>query len=150
MIVVVGHPRTGTSWVMQILRELGVSVIGSAYRNGFDIKHNPKGYWEDERWLSGEKDPSLFSNEFAAKINLRMAVENKVNLFGSIVLLCDRNRKESAKSQQKVFNKCSIERICNHDKRWHDLFIELAIPFTKIDFEITEEEKVKLTREAIS
>lgn len=150
MIVVVGHPRTGTSWVMQILRGLGVSVIGSANRDGFDIKYNEKGYWEDEEWLSGEKDPSLFSNKFAAKINLRMAVENKLNLTGSVVLLCDRDREESAKSQQKVFNKCSIERICKHDERWHDLFVKLGVLFTKIDFKMPEKEKVELIKEAVS
>ena len=47
MIVVTGSCRTGTSLMMQILREMEIPVVGQAFHDDFShIDLNPWGYWE--------------------------------------------------------------------------------------------------------
>lgn len=46
-IVVLTHPRTGSSLLMQTLRLLGVEVVGEFCRAGLPAEANPKGFYED-------------------------------------------------------------------------------------------------------
>jgi hypothetical protein len=46
MIVVTGTPRSGTSWMMQDLIELGFNVVGTKFSKRNKEILNPKGYWE--------------------------------------------------------------------------------------------------------
>lgn len=47
MIIVTGSCRTGTSLMMQILREMGIPIVGQAFHDDFShIDLNPWGYWE--------------------------------------------------------------------------------------------------------
>jgi hypothetical protein len=50
-IIVLTHPRTGSSLVMQTLRLLGVPVMGSAAHPQLPASANPKGYFEDQDLL---------------------------------------------------------------------------------------------------
>lgn len=47
LVVVLCHPRTGSSLLMQTLRHLGMSVIGQRWRDTLPVEANPAGYWED-------------------------------------------------------------------------------------------------------
>jgi hypothetical protein len=59
-IVVLTHPRTGSSLVMQTLRLLGASVIGSVEHSHLPASANPKGYFEDHELLRhGLHSPAL-------------------------------------------------------------------------------------------
>ena len=61
-IVVLTHPRTGSSLVMQTLRLLGAPVIGSAEHSHLPASANPKGYFEDHELLRhGLHSPALIS-----------------------------------------------------------------------------------------
>lgn len=149
MVIVLGQPRTGTSWVMQILKYLGLNVFGSQYRVDINKKFNIFGFWEDPEWLSGNKDPSIFGNNHAVKINLRCAVENELNFDSSKVIVCDRNRVESANSQIKTFSTSSIQRICNHDDKWYNKFYSLSINHLLIKYCMSEKNKRELIEEYI-
>jgi len=50
-MIVLTHPRTGSSLVMQTLRLLGAPVIGSAEHPHLPASANPKGYFEDHDLL---------------------------------------------------------------------------------------------------
>jgi hypothetical protein len=50
-VIVLTHPRTGSSLVMQTLRLLGAPVIGSAGHPHLPASANPKGYFEDHELL---------------------------------------------------------------------------------------------------
>jgi hypothetical protein len=50
-VLVLTHPRTGSSLVMQTLRLLGADVIGDALRADLPESGNPKGYFEDRDLL---------------------------------------------------------------------------------------------------
>lgn len=50
-VIVLTHPRTGSSLVMQTLRLLGVPVIGSVEHSHLPASANPKGYFEDHELL---------------------------------------------------------------------------------------------------
>ena len=59
-IIVLTHPRTGSSLVMQTLRLLGAPVIGSAQHSQLPASANPKGYFEDHELLRhGLHSPAL-------------------------------------------------------------------------------------------
>ena len=47
MLVVTGLPRSGTSWMMQILDAMGCKVWMEGCKR--TDSHNPWGYWEDDR-----------------------------------------------------------------------------------------------------
>lgn len=51
-VVVLAHPRTGSSLLMQTLVILGMPWIGSHHREDLPAEANPKGYFEDRRLLS--------------------------------------------------------------------------------------------------
>ena len=58
MIVVSGEPRSGTSLMMMVLRELGFSIAGQQWPPNTDHKHNPLGQWEIERTvMHGTRQP---------------------------------------------------------------------------------------------
>lgn len=149
MAVVLGQPRTGTSWVMQILKSMGLVIVGAKYRVDIDKRFNPNGFWEDPEWLCADKDPSKLSNRFAVKMELRSAVEKEIDLSRSKVIVCDRDRKESADSQRKAFHSSSIERIMKHDARWYEKFYGIGVDHLRIDFDMTEREKIESIREFI-
>lgn len=46
--VVLTHPRTGSSLLMQTLRLLGAEISGDAERPGLPVDANPRGYYENE------------------------------------------------------------------------------------------------------
>ncbi len=46
LIIVLAHPRTGSSLVMQTLKFLNVGIIGQFERNDLPQEANPKGYYE--------------------------------------------------------------------------------------------------------
>lgn len=63
MIIVSGEPRSGTSMMMKILKELGIDIIGEEFL-GRGKNYNPTGIWEvygipnagiDAETLSGKK-----------------------------------------------------------------------------------------------
>jgi hypothetical protein len=48
LIIVLTHPRTGSSLLMQTLKCLNVGIIGEFKNDNMPIEANPKGYYEDE------------------------------------------------------------------------------------------------------
>jgi hypothetical protein len=59
-MIVLTHPRTGSSLLMQTLRLLGAPIIGSAEHPHLPASANPKGYFEDHDWLRhGLHSPAL-------------------------------------------------------------------------------------------
>lgn len=59
-IIVLTHPRTGSSLVMQTLRLLGADVIGSAEHSHLPMSANPRGFFEDGELLrQGLQAPAL-------------------------------------------------------------------------------------------
>lgn len=50
--IVLAHPRTGSSLLMQTLRLLGQEVVGEAERPDLPAEANPRGYFEDRELLS--------------------------------------------------------------------------------------------------
>ncbi|MBE0650711.1 MAG: hypothetical protein IH595_07695 [Bacteroidales bacterium] len=51
LIVVLAHPRTGSSLLMQTLRFLNVGILGRFEREDLPQQANPKGYYEDREIL---------------------------------------------------------------------------------------------------
>lgn len=79
-IVVLTHPRTGSSLVMQTLRLLGVPVVGTAEHPHLPASANPRGYFEDHDMLRHglqspalEREPSILSGR-AVKLALHPLV----------------------------------------------------------------------------
>lgn len=52
LIVVLAHPRTGSSLLMQTLRLLNLGIIGLFERRDLPQQANPKGYYEDKYILN--------------------------------------------------------------------------------------------------
>ena len=52
LIIVLAHPRTGSSLVMQTLKFFNVGIIGQFERNDLPQEANPKGYYEDKYILN--------------------------------------------------------------------------------------------------
>ena len=52
LIIVLAHPRTGSSMLMQTLSQLGVEIIGEFERKDLPQEANPRGYFEDLEVLS--------------------------------------------------------------------------------------------------
>lgn len=84
LIIVLAHPRTGSSLLMQTLKLLNVAVIGQFERNDLPQHANPKGYFEDMHILSKgiteetiEKIEQSESEIVAFKIALAVMVEDK-------------------------------------------------------------------------
>lgn len=79
MIVVLTLGRSGSSLLMQTLRELGVDVAGRDFRTEASAEHyqgNPKGYWEDPQiyhhGIASENFQTLISSpNRACKMDLR-------------------------------------------------------------------------------
>lgn len=146
MVFVIGQPRTGTSWVMQLLIRLGVPVIGQKWRDGFDASSNVNGFWECPDWLNAR---GRIVEGAAAKINLRKAIERDVELNNHTVILCNRCRIDSAKSQVRMMGG-NADRIANHDTIWYLRFVQwVRHPFTEIMFNFPENQKLSMLREAI-
>lgn len=52
LVIVLAHPRTGSSLLMQTLKLLGAEVVGSLMREDLPPEANPRGYFEDKHLLS--------------------------------------------------------------------------------------------------
>lgn len=82
-IIVLTHPRTGSSLVMQTLRLLGAEVIGDAERHDLPPTANPKGYFENRDLLwHGLHAPALAERPDlirgrAVKLALRQLVKRR-------------------------------------------------------------------------
>lgn len=83
LIIVLAHPRTGSSLLMQTLRQLGIEVIGEFERSDLPREANPKGYFEDRHALNKgltnetiNKIENCNNEVVALKIALRKMVIN--------------------------------------------------------------------------
>ncbi len=87
LIVILAHPRTGSSLLMQTLRLLNVGIIGESERKDLPLQANPKGYYEDKKILSNglisqviEKIEQNENEIIAVKIALKgMTEDNRAN-----------------------------------------------------------------------
>lgn len=123
LIIVLAHPRTGSSMLMQTLRLLNVKVIGQFEREDLPQHANPKGYYEDKKILKKgltleaiDKIEKNESETLAVKIALSgMIQEDRVGQWrymaekGAIVFMPIRSPLEIASSRM-VF-KASYDNI---------------------------------------
>ncbi len=117
LIIVLAHPRTGSSMLMQSLRLLRVEIMGLFEREDLPEEANPKGYYEDRKILSkGLTDEAIEKIEkrekgpLAVKIALAgMVREDRMNQWRyllarrAIILVPIRPPLETALSKM-VFN----------------------------------------------
>jgi len=73
-IIVLAHPRTGSSLLMQTLKILGLPVVGSFKRPDLPQEANPRGYYEDREILN-------------KGINFNLLKKKQINLNGAAVKL---------------------------------------------------------------
>jgi len=123
LIIVLAHPRTGSSMLMQTLRLLGVEIIGEFERKDLPQEANPRGYFEDVEILSKglteyaiEKIASRTGDALATKIALSQMTKSDsicqwqyLQRIQAKILIPTRNPLEIALSRQ-VF-KCPENKI---------------------------------------
>lgn len=87
LIIILAHPRTGSSLLMQTLRLLNIGIVGEPERKDLPFQANPKGYYEDKNILSNgltsqaiEEIEQNESEIVAVKISLKgMTGDNRAN-----------------------------------------------------------------------
>lgn len=97
--------RTGTSFVMQKIKEKGLPVCGEKFLNGITVeKHNPNGYWDINPLqladlISNNKLDSKFCKLWANV--LQFIPQENTNL---VIVLERKNKEQQLSSMQKVLN----------------------------------------------
>lgn len=121
MLIVTGHPRSGTSLVMQTLQNLGYYVVGVPFPVGRDKSWQPDGkpFWEDPDALAGELE-HLRNSDVAVKVILQKAVERVQLLEGDKIIFCNRNTDILAEKHLGLKIGSSTE---GRIKKWCDRYV---------------------------
>ena len=122
-ILVVGMPRSGTSWVMQSLFYLRVPVFGIPHPPGRDPLMQPsnKPFWEHPETLSGNLE-LLGDSNCAVKVLLRKAI-SYIDLDPTDkVIFCKRDINLAAQSQADWGVGSTYERNIKVITQWYDKF----------------------------
>lgn len=102
MIVVSGSARTGTSMMMQTLKELGVPMVAPAFVEGHSaiIKYNPKGFYE----LELEDLMKIKTEHYGKALKVFGAALSlfDISLISKMIVMV-RNKEEAVKSSAKVY-----------------------------------------------
>lgn len=116
IIVASGLPRSGTSMLMQMLRAGGLPVVTDGVRA--PDEHNPRGYFEDERVKSLEKNASwLFEARGKAIKIVSPLLQYLPEGLSCVVLFMRRDLAEVTASQSRM-----LERLeAPPDADFHDL-----------------------------
>jgi hypothetical protein len=106
MIVVTGEPRSGTSLVMLMIKELGLTIAGTKYVSEFTKSFNPTGIWEvPGLTYNGVQMPI---EEDAIKLATNGFMKSRMSLIEKVVL-CIRDPREIIVSQRGQQNHVSDE-----------------------------------------
>lgn len=102
--VVTGYgPRTGTSFVMQKIKEAGLPINGEMFLDGHTVtKHNPNGYWDIHPYkLKYLLDNNKLDNSVCKlwPSALEYIEQTKIN---NIVVLKRKDKEQQLKSMTKV------------------------------------------------
>lgn len=120
-MIVTGLPRSGTSLMMNILRNNGYLVDDRIIR---PKEFNPDGYFETEETSSGIRE-RINGVGKAYKVILYAFLRKSVIFDDYKVILCIRNPYAIAVSQEKSENGLgSIERNLENVSRWYSRFLE--------------------------
>lgn len=103
-IIVSGLPRSGTSMMMQMLKDAGVEILADDKRKA--DRNNPKGYLELQAVKKLDKDNSCLENVEGKAVKvishlLEYLLEDK----NYKIIFMDRNMDEIIQSQQKMLKK---------------------------------------------
>ncbi|MGV9141521.1 MAG: sulfotransferase [Promethearchaeota archaeon] len=103
-IIVSGLPRSGTSMMMQMLKDAGVEILADEKRKA--DRNNPKGYLELQAIKKLDKDNSCLKNVEGKAVKvishlLEYLPEDK----NYKIIFMDRNMDEIIQSQQKMLKK---------------------------------------------
>jgi hypothetical protein len=103
-IIVSGLPRSGTSMMMQMLKDAGVEILADEKRKA--DRNNPKGYLELQAVKKLDKDNSCLENVEGKAVKvishlLEYLPEDK----NYKIIFMDRNMDEIIQSQQKMLKK---------------------------------------------
>lgn len=127
--VVLAHPRTGSSLLMQTLAILGMPWVGAHHREDLPVGANPKGYLEDRRLLRDGLTPENIArfgplDGQAMKLSLsfmllpdRLEQWKALETNGACLFVPFRHPLESAVSQG-----CFVSRMINA----RDFFVEVT------------------------
>lgn len=107
LYIVTGLPRSGTSLMMQMLSEIGISIIAS---NSREIdKHNPRGYFEDNRVNSDSGDLSFLDTDCEAAVKITIPrIESIPKQSNARVIFMTRNTRSIAQSQYAFIGRQSV------------------------------------------
>lgn len=112
MIVITGTERSGTSLLMNLLREAGYPLYGEEFRGNWKRKlgeHNPNGFWESELRHKGVSP--LTTNLLPANTKgwviklLQSGLKNSSPLYIEYIIIAIRDCKEYIQSFYKLLQK---------------------------------------------
>lgn len=111
MLIVLAHPRTGSSLAMQTIAALGYPIVGKKERRNLSAEANPRGYMEEHPLLSKGLSPRYLERFIqmdpmpAFKLSLKEMVQNPrheqwkaFEKFNASIIITFRNPLESAVS----------------------------------------------------
>jgi len=140
MIVVTGL-RSGTSLVMQTLKELGVSIIGKKFHKEFPhVELNPKGYYDLPLADTFNGVNTYRYKGKAIKISGGALLKTEPKYISKIIW-CQRNRKQCVKSIMKLlkanYEEYRVEpdeKIATYIHCLNENFIKLYLAKTKKEY----------------
>lgn len=143
MIVVTGAPRTGTSLIMQILKEIGFELIGHQWHDTFGPEEfNPGGYWT----LTVEELENGYHGKYHKNAAIKILGEPLALTCPTIIdkiIICKRDPDSSVNSAVRLLEKMKqpIDRNILMDAYWYCYIVsrkyirENRIPHYTINYE---------------
>jgi len=118
-IAVTGEPRSGTSLMMNILKETGLDIVGEKYPNIKEdreenmITLNEHGFWEIPGFVSrGAKHAAKYEYLYGKtfKIICRAMIQTDLKFINNIdkIIFCLRNPREIMESQKNLFSNVAV------------------------------------------
>jgi len=129
MIIVTGHPRSGTSIMVRLVTALGYFPLGRKFPPGRDKLINPDGFHEDYRFLGGDLLDVDHDSKVVVKVALRPLIERNVYLEPIDKIICiKRGARATAISHQTNLNEASsLQRIMSRVTKWNNEFDKWAV-----------------------
>jgi len=129
MIIVTGHPRSGTSIMVRLVMALGYFPLGRKFPTGRDKLINPDGFYEDYRFLGGDLLDVDHDSKVVVKVALRTLIERNVYLEPIDKIICiKRGARATAISHQTNLNEdSSLQRIMKRVTKWNNEFDKWAV-----------------------
>jgi hypothetical protein len=143
MVLVLALPRSGSSLMMNLIKILGLDVLGYKYPIGRNKNDNLSPFWEDSNFMCCDFS-RIHNNDYGVKVNLRKFVDTKYYeklVIGDKVIVCDRDIDNMTDSQHlKGWGSSTDKLRCKAynlrcQSKYENIASQISVPILVVNFE---------------